>query len=95
MLLQRQRMGSDGSFTCHGLGSIIVWHVGYAQARKLETELDSKLAAYGKLAAGYDSSYAAKGESGLAAEQARSQLPYCLCTTPISPFVPLLHRALL
>ena len=41
------------------------------QARKLETELDSKLAAYGKLAAGYDSSYAAKGESGLAAEQVR------------------------
>lgn len=41
----------------------------HLQARKLESELDAKLAAYGKLAAGYDSSYAGKGESGLASQQ--------------------------
>lgn len=39
------------------------------EARKLESELDSRVAAYGKLCSGFDSSYASKGESGLAAEQ--------------------------
>lgn len=41
-----------------------------AQARKLESELDAKLAAYGKICTGYDSSYASKrGEAGLANDQ--------------------------
>jgi Golgi SNAP receptor complex protein 1 len=38
------------------------------QARKLESELDVKIAAYGKLCSGYEYGYA-KGESGLAADQ--------------------------
>ena len=41
------------------------------QARKLESELDVKVAAYGKLCAGYESSYA-KGESGLAQDQVQN-----------------------
>ncbi|GAB4814536.1 hypothetical protein N2152v2_001582 [Parachlorella kessleri] len=40
----------------------------YSLARKLESELDVKVAAYGKLCAGFESSYA-KGESGLAQDQ--------------------------
>src|SRR6476619_1972080 len=39
------------------------------QARKLESELDMKLAAYAKLCSGFESGYGAKGESGLATEQ--------------------------
>lgn len=38
------------------------------QARKLESELDAKIAAYGKLCSGYEYSYS-KGESGLAQDQ--------------------------
>lgn len=38
------------------------------EARKLESELDVKIAAYGKLCSGYEYGYA-KGESGLAADQ--------------------------
>jgi hypothetical protein len=40
----------------------------FLQARKLESELDMKIAAYGKLCSGYEYGYA-KGESGLAADQ--------------------------
>lgn len=44
------------------------------QARKLEGELDAKLAAYGKLCTGYDSAFASKrGEAGLANDQVRGQ----------------------
>jgi hypothetical protein len=39
------------------------------QARKLEGELDVKLATYAKLSSGFESSYKGKGESGLGAEQ--------------------------
>lgn len=44
------------------------------QARKLESELDIKVAAYGKLCSGYEYGYS-KGESGLATDQARTLLP--------------------
>lgn len=42
-----------------------------SQARKLEGELDAKLAAYGKLCTGYESSYATskRGEAGLSNDQ--------------------------
>lgn len=39
------------------------------QARKLEGELDMKLAAYGKLCSGYEYGGYGKGEAGLATEQ--------------------------
>lgn len=38
------------------------------QARKLEGDLDIKVAAYGKLCSGYEYGYA-RGESGLATDQ--------------------------
>ena len=38
------------------------------QARKLESELDIKVAAYGKLCSSYEYGYS-KGESGLATDQ--------------------------
>lgn len=38
------------------------------QARKLESELDIKVAAYGKLCSGYEYGYS-KGESGMATDQ--------------------------
>ena len=40
------------------------------QARKLEGEIDVKLAAFGKLCSGFEYGYT-KGESGLATEQVR------------------------
>lgn len=40
------------------------------QARKLESELDIKVAAYGKLCSSYEYGYS-KGESGLATDQVR------------------------
>lgn len=47
-----------------------VWEDLRKEARKLEGELDAKLAAYGKLCTGYDSSYVSKrGEGGLANDQ--------------------------
>ena len=39
------------------------------QARRLETELDTKLASYAKLCSTVDSGWGSKGESGLATEQ--------------------------
>lgn len=47
------------------------------QARKLESELDIKVAAYGKLCSGYEYGYS-KGESGLATDQVRMGTG-CLC----------------
>lgn len=48
-----------------------VWEDLRKEARKLESELDAKLAAYGKLCTGYDSTYASNrpGEAGLANDQ--------------------------
>ena len=43
------------------------------QARKLEGEIDVKLAAFGKLCSGFEYGYT-KGESGLATEQARARV---------------------
>ena len=40
----------------------------FPQARKLESELDMKIAAYGKLCSGYEYGHST-GESGLAADQ--------------------------
>ena len=40
-----------------------------AQARKLETEVDVRLAAFGKLCAGFDTTYGTRGEAGLATDQ--------------------------
>lgn len=39
------------------------------EARKLETELDVRLAAFGKLCAGFDTTYGTRGEAGLATDQ--------------------------
>ncbi len=54
-----------------------------AQARKLEGELDVKLAAYAKLCSGFESSYRSKVESSsLGADQVRAflaSLPYSYC----------------
>jgi Golgi SNAP receptor complex protein 1 len=39
------------------------------EARKLETELDVRLAAFGKLCASFDTTYGTRGEAGLATDQ--------------------------
>lgn len=39
------------------------------QARRLESELDTKLASYAKLCSNLDAGWGSKGESGLATEQ--------------------------
>jgi hypothetical protein len=39
------------------------------KARKLESELDVKLAAYAKLCSGYEGGFTSKGEAGLATDQ--------------------------
>jgi Golgi SNAP receptor complex protein 1 len=44
------------------------------QARKLEGELEVKIAAYGKLCSSYEGHYRGKGESGLATDQVGSTL---------------------
>jgi hypothetical protein len=46
------------------------------QARKLEGELDVKIAAYGKLCSTYEYGYS-KGESGLATDQVRGADGFC------------------
>lgn len=44
------------------------------QARKLETEVDVRLAAFGKLCAGFDTTYGNRsGETGLATDQVLNQ----------------------
>lgn len=50
------------------------------QARRLETELDTKLASYAKLCSNFDSGWGSKGESGLATEQVRCTLGSIACT---------------
>lgn len=47
------------------------------QARKLETELDVRLAAFGKLCASFDTTYGTRGEAGLATDQVH----HCAKTT--------------
>ena len=48
----------------------------FSQARKLEGDLDVKIAAYGKLCSSYEYGYA-KGESGLATDQvSRATAPH-------------------
>ena len=42
------------------------------QARQIESELEAKTSAFAKLCSGYDGAYTGRGESGLAAEQARA-----------------------
>lgn len=42
------------------------------QARQIESELEAKTSAFAKLCSGYDGTYTSRGESGLAAEQART-----------------------
>ena len=46
-----------------------------SQARKLEAELDTKLAAYAKLCSSFDSGFT-RGEAGLAADQVPAQYEY-------------------
>ena len=47
------------------------------QARKLETEVDVRLAAFGKLCAGLDTTYGSdRGETGLAGNQVSMQSLY-------------------
>lgn len=56
------------------------------QARQIESELDAKTTAFGKLCSGHDGSYRAKGESGLAAEQVKSSHGFsrlCLLLCPV------------
>lgn len=59
-----------GIFTCTGATHRLLTYrlACELQARKLESELDVKVAAYGKLCNGYEYTYT-KGESGLAQEQ--------------------------
>lgn len=45
------------------------------QARRLESELDMRLAALAKLCSGADADFRRKGETGLAAEQVHLLLP--------------------
>ena len=40
-----------------------------SQARQIESELEAKTTAFGKLCSGYDGAHTGRGESGLAAEQ--------------------------
>ncbi len=48
-------------------------HSGTAQARQIESELEAKTTAFGKLCSGPDGYYRARGESGLAAEQVSAE----------------------
>lgn len=59
------------------------------QARKLESELDVKVAAYGKLCSGYEYGYS-KGESGMATDQASTDCALAIDYALAAPFrVPL------
>ena len=49
------------------------------QARKVESELEGRLATYAKLCSAYaDGAYRGRGEAGLATDQARSAIPFVL-----------------
>ncbi len=61
----------------HGIGDL---HLLAPQARKLEGELDAKIAAYGKLCSSYETNYSGKrGEGGLATEQVVVTQEGCVC----------------
>lgn len=50
-------------------GQVRMWEDLRKEARKLEGELDVKLAAYAKLCTGFEASYRGKGETGLGTDQ--------------------------
>ena len=49
------------------------------QARKVESELEGRLATYAKLCSAYaDGAYRGRGEAGLATDQVRFAFPFCV-----------------
>jgi hypothetical protein len=59
------------------------------QARRLESELEVKIAAYGKLCSSYEGHYRGKGEVGLATDQVR----HCHMSLPGQSVYRLLYNA--